>query len=402
MFDPYRVRVSGPLEGYAPGFVAELAGQGYTPLSATLQLRLIAQLSHWLASEGYEVSELTLPVCELFAADRRAGGSRNLFTVKALAPILGYLGDIGESRSAPDPVLDPVEVLLQEYGRYLSGERGLSVSTAEVYVRLVRPFLATHHGPDGTGLAGLSSADVTGFVLASAPGRAVASAKLMVTALRSFLKFLHVQGRTPLPLADAVPSVAGWRLAPLPRGLEPDDVRRLLTGCDRRTHIGRRDYAILLMLARLGLRAGEVAGLTLEDVNWRAGELLIRGKGNNAHRLPLPVDVGGAIEGYLRRGRPATAQGRVVFVRHRAPHRQLTTAAVGNIVGRAAQRAGLGHVFAHQLRHTAATAMVRAGAPLSEVGQVLGHARPMTTAIYAKVDRDALATLARPWPGRPA
>jgi integrase/recombinase XerD len=400
MFDPSRVRVDGPLEGYASGFVAELAGQGYRPPSATLQLRLIAQLSDWLAAEDYEISDLTLPVCERFIAARRAGGSRNLFTVKALAPLLGYLDDLGVSGPAPDPVLAPVEVLLQEYGCYLTGQRGLTRSTAQVYVRLVRPFLAMHYGPNGSGLAGLSGADITGFVLASAPGRAVASAKLMVTALRSVLGFLHLEGRMPLPLADVVPSVASWRLAPLPKGLEPQAVDRLLGGCDRRTHIGRRDYAILLMLVRLGLRSGEVAALTLEDINWAAGELLVRGKGNHIQRLPLPVDVGGAIEGYLRRGRPATAQGRVVFVRHRAPHRQLTTAGVGNIVGVVGRRAGLGHVFAHQLRHTAATTMVRAGAPLSEVGQVLGHARPMTTAIYAKVDRDALRTLARPWPGQ--
>ena len=402
MFDPSRVQVSGPLKGYAPGFVAELAGQGYTPLSATLQLRLVARLSAWLVSEDLQVSELTQPVCERFTVIRHAGGSRNLFTVKALAPILGYLGDLGVSRPGPDPVLEPVEVLLADYARFLTGQRGLTRSTAEVYVRMVRPFLTKHYGPDGSGLAGLSGAHIIEFVLASAPGRAVASAKLMVTALRSVLEFLHVQGHIRMPLAEAVPSVAGWRLAPLPKGLEPDAARRLLAGCDRRTHIGRRDYAILLMLVRLGLRAGEVAALTLEDINWRSGELLVRGKGNHAERLPLPVDVGEAIEAYLRRGRPATAQGRVVFVRHRAPHRRLTTAGVGNIVGRAAQRAGLGHVFAHQLRHTAATAMVRAGAPLSEVGQVLGHARPMTTAIYAKVDRGALATLARPWPGQPA
>lgn len=402
MFDPSRVRVSGPLEGLAPGFVAELAGQGYTPLSATLQLRLVAQLSEWLAAEDLKVSELTQAVCERFTAVRRAGGSRNLFTIKALAPILGYLGDLGVSDPTPDPVLEPVEVLLADYARFLTGQRGLTRSTAEVYVRMVRPFLTKNYGPDGSGLAGLSGAHITEFVLASAPGRAVASAKLMVTALRSVLGFLHLQGLIRMPLADAVPSVAGWRLAPLPKGLEPEAVRRLLAGCDRRTHVGRRDYAILLMLVRLGLRAGEVAALTLEDINWRSGELLVRGKGNHAERLPLPVDVGEAIEAYLRRGRPATAQGRVVFVRHRAAHRRLTTAGVGNIVGRAAQRAGLGHVFAHQLRHTAATAMARAGAPLSEVGQVLGHARPMTTAIYAKVDRGALATLARPWPGQPA
>ena len=401
MFYPSQVRVSGPLEGYAAGFVAELNAQGYKPLSVTPQLRLVAQLSEWLEAHDQQVSDLTLPVCEQFCAVRRAGKT-NLFTVKAFAPLMGYLSGLGVSGPAPGPVQEPVEVLLQDYSRYLSGRRGLSVSTAEVYIRLARPFIAAHYGPDGSGLAGLGAADISRFVLASAPGQAVASAKLLVTALRSVLGFLHVQGYIPSPLAEAVPSVAGWRLAPLPKALEEAQVTRLLAGCDRRTGRGRRDYAILLMLVRLGLRSGEVAALSLDDINWRAGELRVRGKGNHTEQLPLPVDVGAAIEGYLRRGRPATAQGRAVFVRRRAPHRQLTPAAVGNIVDTAGRRAGLGHVFAHQLRHTAATAMVRAGAPLTEVGQVLRHVRPMTTAIYAKVDREALRNLARQWPGRPA
>jgi integrase/recombinase XerD len=352
MFYPSQVRVSGPLEDYAPGFVAELTAQGYKPLSVTPQLQLVAQLSDWLDGHDLQVSDLTLPVCEQFCAARRASGSRNLFTVRALAPLMEYLSDLGVSGPAPDPVQEPVEVLLQDYSRYLTGRRGLSLSTTEVYVRLVRPFVAAHYGRDGSGLAGLCAADISRFVLASAPGQAVASAKLLVTALRSVLGFLHVQGYPPSPLADAVPSVAGWRLAPLPKALEDAQVTRLLAGCDRRTSRGRRDFAILLMLVRLGLRSGEVAALSLDDIDWRAGELRVRGKGNHTEQLPLPVDVGEAIEGYLRRGRPATAQDRAVFVRRRAPHRQLTPAGVGAIVGAAGRRAGLGHVFAHQLRHT--------------------------------------------------
>lgn len=205
MFDPSRVRVSGPLKDYAPGFVAELAGQGYTSPSATLQLRLVAQLSEWLVAEDVEVSDLTLPVCERFFVARRAGGSRNLVTVKALAPLLGFLIALGVTGREPDPLLEPVDFLLQDYSHYLTGERGLSVSTAEVYARLVRPFLAMHYGPDGSGLDALCAADITRFVLASAPGRAVDSAKLLVTALRSVLRFLHVQGFIPLPLAESVP-----------------------------------------------------------------------------------------------------------------------------------------------------------------------------------------------------
>jgi integrase/recombinase XerD len=199
-------------------------------------------------------------------------------------------------------------------------------------------------------------------------------------------------------LASAVPSVAGWKLAGLPRALTPAQQRALLASCDRRTSTGRRDYAIVLLLARLGLRSGEVARLGLGDIDWHAGELRVVGKGNRGESLPLPADVGAAITAYLRRGRPASAESRSVFVRVHAPHRALTPGGVGNVVNAAGERAGLGHVHAHQLRHTAATAMLRAGSPLAEVGQVLRHRSTFNTAIYAKVDQDALAVLARPWP----
>jgi integrase/recombinase XerD len=197
---------------------------------------------------------------------------------------------------------------------------------------------------------------------------------------------------------DAVPSTASWRLSGLPRALESEQLAALLSFCDRGSSTGRRDYAVLVMLARLGLRAGEVAALKLEDVDWRSGELVIVGKGRRAERLPLPADVGEAIVDYLQSGRPATALDRSLFVRVRAPHHGLTTGGVTQIVVAAARRAGLGQIHAHRLRHTAATAMLRAGASLEEIGQVLRHRQALTTAIYAKVDRDALRQLARPWP----
>jgi site-specific recombinase XerD len=216
------------------------------------------------------------------------------------------------------------------------------------------------------------------------------------------LRWLHLTGAVAVPRATAVPSVAGWRLSGLPRGLEPAQLRTLLAACDRRTAAGRRDYAVLLLLSRLGLRAGEVAVLALDDIDWRSGEIVVRGKGNRAERLPLPADVGSAIAAYLQRGRPQTADGRSVFMRVRAPHRALSSTGVTNIVCETARRAGLGTVHAHRLRHTAATAMLRAGGTLPEVGQVLRHRSPLTTAIYAKVDRDALTVLVRPWPTRTA
>ena len=226
----------------------------------------------------------------------------------------------------------------------------------------------------------------------------VASAKATTTRLRSFLRFLYVRGLTTSSLVGAVPSVAAWRLACLPKGLEATQIAAVLGSCDRASAIGRRDYAILVVLARLGLRAGEVAGLQLEDIDWRAGDLLVRGKGSRIDRLPLPVDVGEALADWLQQGRPRCVD-RSLFVRMRAPQRGLSPEANSAVVARAGERAGLPPVGVHALRHTAATEMLRAGASLSDVGQVLRQHSSEVTSIYAKVDRQALSMVVRPWPG---
>ena len=227
------------------------------------------------------------------------------------------------------------------------------------------------------------------------------SAKRIVTALRSLLRFLHVDGILAVPLAGAVPSPAGHALAGLPRALEPGQVEAMLASCDPATATGRRDRAVLLLLSRMGLRAGEVAGLGLDDIDWRRGEITVRGKGSRRDRLPLPADVGAAIVAYLRDGRPAGALDRTVFIAAQAPREALSYAGITTIVAEAAARAGVpGPVHAHRLRHSAATAMLRGGGSLTEIGQALRHARPATTAIYAKVDIGALRPLGRPWPGQ--
>jgi integrase/recombinase XerD len=333
-------------------------------------------------------------------AERRAAGYTNYVTARALAPLLGYLRGLGVAPAAsPRGAVGPVEVLLADYCDYLAVERGLTADTIEGYVLWVRPFLDGRlRAGDELDLGGLSAADVLAFVVEQCPGRSRGAAKMTVTALRSLLGFLHLRGLVVEPLGDAVPSTASWRLSGLPRALEPEQLDVLLASCDRGTATGRRDFAVLVMLARLGLRAGEVAALGLDDVDWRAGELRIVGKGRRAERLPLPADVGEAIVAYLRDGRPPTALDRSLIVRVRAPHRGLTGGGITQIVFAAAARAGLGAIHAHRLRHTAATQMLRAGASLEEVGQVLRHRQLLTTAIYAKVDRDALRQLARPWP----
>jgi len=396
--NPSRVCVTGPLETHASGFVLELVRVGYTKNATADQLRLLAHLSRWLAAEGLSAAELTPAVGDAFLIARRTAGYTLWLSRKALRPMLQYLRDLGAAPPEPVVVPTPAEALLERYRGYLTSERGLVRSTARGYVDLVRPFLRTREAPDCTlELTSLVAAHITAFVVAEGPSRGVGSAKLLVTALRSFLRFLHVEGVLAHSLTSAVPSVAGSRLAGLPKGLASGQVQQLLATCNQRTAVGLRDFAVLTVLVRLGLRAGEIVALDLSDVNWHGGEIVVRGKGNRCERLPLPVDVGLTIVAYLKRGRPASPCRRV-FLRIRAPHRALTSGGVTNIVLGAARKAGLPPVAAHRLRHTAATEMLRAGAPLREIGQVLRHRSTLSTAIYAKVDYQALRQLARPWP----
>lgn len=399
MVDVLGSRVLGPLESYAPGFAAGLLGQGYTVSGASQHLCFIGHLSRWMLACGRDVSALTPEVVDEYLTARRSAGYVNYRSVKAMRPLLDYLEPLDVLPQLAPVALGPVDVLLERYRGYLILERGLTTGTARGYIDSVRPFVAGRACQDGLDIAGLTASDVNRFVVDACPHRATGSAKLIVSALRSLLNFLHLSGEVDESLASAVPSVAGWALSGLPKGLGPDELRRLLSSCDRRRATGRRDYAIMLLLSRLGLRAGEVAALGLDDIDWHAGQFAVRGKGNRVERLPLPADVGAAIAGYLRRGRPATAQGRCVFVRVHAPHRAMTTGGVTMVVFDGGRRAGLGRIHAHRLRHTAATQMLRAGTPLADVGQILRHRSALSTAIYAKVDREALRALARPWPG---
>jgi integrase/recombinase XerD len=400
---PFGVRMTGPLESFAHGFAAELTRLGYTRLSAAWQMRLAAHLSRWLAGHGLTAQALTEPLLRQFLAARRAAGYTALLTPMALEPLLGYLRDLGV---APPPVM-PVkattgaEALLERYRDYLLGERGLATGTADWCIERVRGFVTAHVASDdvdSTRLRGLTTADVAAFVLATCRDLSAKSAQQTASAMRSLLRFLHYAGVLPVSLLDAVPKVAN-RAQGLPRFVPLEQVQRLLASCDRDSVIGRRDLAMVTVMFRLGLRAGEVAALTLDDLDWRHGEITVRGKGPRTERLPLPVDVGQAVTQYLQHGRPGTALDRCVFVRVKAPHRGLSGRGVSWVVRSASRRAGLEPMGAHRLRHCAATAMLRAGASLAEIGQVLRHQRTRTTSVYAAVDTDRLRTLARPWPG---
>lgn len=391
-----RVEV-GPLAAYADGFRAELSRLGYTPDCVVRKLWEAGRLGEWMAANGVEVGELTsVRVREFFAA--HAVGGERAIGPRTLGPLLRYLREL-DVVPVETVGATPVELLVGRYRVWLVEDRGLAARTVRRYEVTARRFLlARASATGGCGAEGVSGADVTGFLLAECSRVSVGSAKGRVAALRSLLRFLFVEGLTERALAAAVPPVAGWRDTALPPTLTPAQMNAMVESCDRGTVTGRRDFAILLVLARLGLRAAETAGLTLDDLDWRAGEIVVRGKSRRDDRLPLPADVGEAIAAYLRDGRPISSC-RAVFVTRYAPWRALAPVTVSKVAVAASRRAGLAEaVPAHRLRHGLAADMLRHGAVLAEISQVLRHRDLATTAVYAKVDHAVLRELALPWP----
>ncbi len=390
----------GPLGPHLDGFASQLALKGYTRYSGQGVIRIVVQLNEWLSTEGLTLQELDEHQIGAFRACRRKRlrshhGERG--TCRLLLRTLREAHLIAE---APDAVLNSIELLVRSYARYLVRERALSQTTIGHRLPVVREFLSQRFEPKRLRPESLRPGDVSRFVLRTMQDRGRDHAQLVTTTLRSFLDFLYQEGRLTAPLRAAVPKVASWRHLDLPGFLEPDQVERMLRHCDRSSVLGRRDYAILLLLARLGLRAHEVRHLTLGDIKWASGEVLIRGKGSREDRLPLPADVGRAVIAYLKKGRPRCSCRRV-FVRVLAPYEGLTSATIASVVERALTRAHISstHKGAHLLRHSLATRMLRGGASLTQIGQVLRHQRTDTTEIYARIDQRALRALAQPWPG---
>lgn len=361
-------------------------------------LKDLGQIGRWLSQQGLRAADLDEELLQQFSSEQRQAGRRRPPGPRGVRPLLSYLR---AAAVVPPPQTKPSPLagVLEQYRSWMTGERGLSAATMLRYENTARRFLAEQAMPGGVFTPeGLTGTDLNAFLLRECARVSAGSAKGRVAELRSLMRFLHLRGLTPLRLGKAVPPVGGWRLASVPPTMAAADIQRLLDSCPREDAVGIRDYAILLLLARLGLRSIEVARLELDDIEWRLGEIAIRGKGRREDRLPLPVDVGEALVAYLSQARPQVDTRRI-FVTCRAPRGAIRADLVGDVVERACLRAQLPRVGPHRLRHALAGEMLRQGSGLMAISQVLRHQDLATTALYAKVDFTALREVAWPWPG---
>lgn len=391
----------GLLGASVDAFAQRLIDQGYARASVRYALQLVADLGRWLDRRRMQVPQVTAECLADYLRDRSRRRRFRSGDAAIVSRLLSLLIEQGFVAPAAPVEPTPAERLVAEFRAYLEQERRLAPSTVPHYLEFARRFLAQVSPEDEVRLDRLRAAEVVRFVQKEAARLHAKRAKMMTTALRAFLQYARYRGLIETDLRVNVPTVANWSMATLPNALSSDEVQRLLSGCERETAAGCRNWAILLLLARLGLRAGEVVGLTLDDLDWAASELSIRGAGTRTDHLPIPQDVGEALSDYLCHVRPACVSRRV-FVRLRAPCRGFAnSAAISSLVRRALKRAGLNpaHKGAHLLRHTVATQMLRHGASLAEIGELLRHRCQQTTMIYAKVDLDLLRPLAMPWPG---
>jgi integrase/recombinase XerD len=393
----------GPLAAHINSFAKSVREKGYAKNSIHRKVLLTACFSRWLKQRRVRLRGVTSDHAARYLQYRGQRVRLHPGDAAALRHLIDFLRRDGvvPAEKIATPRLTPAEQCAQAYEQYLRETRALANATVINYLPFIRDFLKGRFGNGRVTLSRLRACDVVKFVQREAPRLHLKRAKLMTTALRSFLQYARFRGEVTLDLAAAVPVVANWSMPSIPRAIAADQVRQLLASINRRTAMGHRDYAILLLLARLGLRSGEVAFLELDDIDWNAGQLRVRGKRGQRSELPLPAEVGKAIAAYLRRGRPDSSSRRV-FLRDKAPIRGFRGASgVGSIVRHSLQRAGVEAPTygAHQFRHGLATEMLRKGSSLAEIGEVLGHRHPQTTKIYTKVDIKALRTLALPWPG---
>jgi site-specific recombinase XerD len=389
----------GPLAAHLNAYAQQLFEQGYTVSSGQSQLRMLGHFNRWLQSKGLATEQIDSSTIERYVRCRRKCGKLR----KGDAAALGRVWRLLRPDQARIPSSSPsaCETILGQFQRYLRQERGLAEATITCYTPVVRVFLAECFPTDKPDFQQLCANAIADFVQRQAERISTKYATSVVSALRSFLRHLLHRGAIDTDLAACVPTIATWSLSTVPKFLPAEQIEHVLDCCDRNTAIGKRDYAILLLLARLGLRAGEVVALTLEDIDWEAGLITVRGKRKRVAQMPLPVEVGAAMADYLRKARPDCSSRRV-FIREKAPLVGFANSiAICSLVDRALQRAGVESVYrgSHLFRHSLATQMLNQGAFLCEIGDLLRHRRPDTTAIYAKVDLISLRSLALPWPG---
>ena len=398
----FRRLKNGPHGQLVERYAVRLVKDGLARRGTWRCLNLVGDLLSWIASSRSKLTDLDERMVERYLRYRGGNQSIQPGDRAALKRWLSVLRDVGSIAPAALPPITPQDQIFEEFGNYLRTECGLAPRSVVRHLPVIRRFL--HEVcPAGAGdLGKINQEDVTRYIERHAQGWSPKSGKAMCWSLRAFLRYLHHRGLNPLALAGCVPSIRQWKLASLPTYLSTAQVQKVLDGCDRATAMGRRDYAILMMLAKLGMRAGEVATLTLDDIDWRAGEMLIRAKGRQQARMPIPPDVGTAVVAYLRDGRPKSSCRRL-FLRSFAPHVGFASGCAITMVAKTAlERTGIrgyAHQGAHIFRHSLATQLLRSGATLSEIGQLLRHESHDTTRIYAKVDIEALRTLSLPWPG---
>jgi integrase/recombinase XerD len=400
-------QATGPLSPHLEAFVTSLIDQRYAAVCVRAKAWRAAAFDAWLAEHSVDLADVSDAQIDGFhrrtyrpRSDCRAAPRRH--EVFALHQLLGYLR--GQGLCSPAPLIaTPSDALVASFERFLLRERGLAAGSVGFYCSSARDFLAHRFGNEAVDLGAISATDILCYVQHRAQRVRPRYLKLVITALRAFLRYANYCGEVDAALIDAVPAVAVWTTTPpLPRAISAEHARRAIESCDLSTMVGRRDRAVLLLLARLGLRGGEVLALRLEDIDWGMGRLHVRGKNGYTCLMPLPIDVGEAVAAYLQHGRPASSD-RHVFLRSRAPVRCLMQGsdAIGSIVRDALARAGVDapHKGAHQFRHALAVRMLQGGASLPEIGELLRHRSPLSTSIYAKVDIPALRSLALPWPG---
>jgi site-specific recombinase XerD len=393
---------AGLLGPHQDAFAAVLFGQGYARSTTKRKIQVVSELIQWLQKEHFVIKNLNESCINKFISHRRKRNPLRRGDLATLKQFFDFLCEEGVLPPFAHEIEDsPLQRIGNSFAQYLKHERGLSQATLDNYLPIARRFLTERFHNRKIIFDKLRPQDISRFIIRYAHTMSPGRAQLMVTTLRSFLRFLRQRGKIATNLAAAVPTVAKWRFSGIPKFLQPEQVKRFLQSCDKNTATGKRNYAILLLLARLGLRAGEIVHMELDDILWEVGELIVRGKSSREERLPLPHDVGQAIAVYLRHGRPHCSSRRL-FIRMVAPLRGFSSsAAVCTIVRRSLVHAGLNVDFkgAHLFRHTLATNMLRGGANIAEIGEILRHQLPNTTEIYAKVDLTALRTIAQPWPG---